>query len=58
MGINSNEPTLAYGNYEYLKWQLENSAGKFSAFQCLVAGLADWMTETDRRITVAASFAS
>ncbi len=57
-GIKSNETTLAYGNYEYLKWQQENSAGKFSAFQCLVAGLADWMTKTDRRFTVAASFTS
>ncbi len=58
MGINSNDPILVHANRENKMWQLENSAGKLSAFQCLVAAFADWMTETDRRITVAASFVS
>ncbi len=42
-GINSNEPTLAYGNYEYLKWQLEGSACKFPQYNFQLFHLQTWL---------------
>ncbi len=56
MGINSKDPTLPHGNYEFWEWQLENCDSRFPAFQFSVAAFADWVSKTDRRITVVASF--
>ncbi len=56
MGINSIAPILPHGNYEYWKWQLENSDCRLPAFRFSVAAFADWVNKTDRRITAVASF--